>query len=138
MKRYLHWWVTLFFLIAISYDLIVWGAAARLPDIGPKLQLSAQRQALLAHIYMGVGGWLDGAVPFFDDWGRQQALAALSTGFPRIKGDPMVAMDLIFSETWSAAHSMLKLMYWAAPVLALLALVLWSRRPKKVHLMRSR
>jgi len=138
MRRYLHWWVTLLFVVALGYDLVVWGAASLIPDIGPKLQQSAQRQALFAHIYMGVGSWLDTAVPFLKDWGTQHVFGALSDGFPRIKEDPRVAMDLIFSESWNVQHKLLKLMYWAAPVLALLALVIWSRRPKKVHLMQRR
>lgn len=138
MKRYLHWWVTIVFVLALGYDLVVWGAASQLPDIGPKLELSAQRQALFAHIYMGIGGYLDSAAPFLKDWGTQHAYDALSAGFPRIAEDPHVAMDLIFSETWSPQHSLLKFMYWAAPVLGLVALILWSRRPKTLHLMRGR
>ena len=138
MKKHWHWWVTLLFVWTFAYDLIVWGAASRLPDIGQKLQVSAQRQALLAHIYMSAGGALDAAVPVLDDWGTQRADTALSNGFERIKEDPEVAMDLVFSNTWNATHATLKLMYWAAPVFGLIALVLWSRRPKKVSLMRGR
>lgn len=138
MKKHWHWWVTLLFVWAIAYDLIVWGAAGRLPDIGQKLQVSAQRQALLAHIYMSAGGALDTAVPVLDDWGTQRADTALSNGFERIKQDPEVAMDLIFSNTWNDTHATLKLMYWAAPALGLIALVLWSRRPKKIGLMGRR
>ncbi len=136
MKRHLHWWITFLFVLALGYDLVVWGAASLLPDIGPKLEQSAQRQALFAHIYMGLGGSLDTAVPFLKDWGTQHAVDALSQGFPRIKEDSRVAMELIFSKSWNPQHSLLKLMYWAAPILGLLALLLWSRRPKTVHLIR--
>ena len=138
MKRHWHWWFTLLFVWALAYDLAVWGAAAHLPDVGVHLQVSAQRQALLANIYMSVGGKLDAAVPFFDDWGTQRAQTALSQGFARIKEDPMVSMDLIFSNTWNTTHATLKFMYWAAPVFGLIALVLWSRRPKKISLMGGR
>lgn len=138
MKGHWHWWVTLLFVWAIAYDLVVWGAAARLPEIGAHLQASAQRQALLANIYMRVGSELDAAMPVLDDWGTQRAQTALSGGFDRIKEDPMASMDLIFSNTWNSTHAMLKFMYWAAPVFGLIALVLWSRRPKKVSLMGGR
>ncbi|MGH8091629.1 MAG: hypothetical protein ACREO6_09275 [Rudaea sp.] len=138
MKRHWHWWFTLLFVWAFAYDLVVWGAAAHLPDIGDHLQASAQRQALLANIYMSAGGALDAAVPVLDDWGTQRAHTALADGLERIKEDPMVAMDLIFSNTWNSTHATLKFMYWAAPVFGVIALVLWSRRPKKVSLMGGR
>lgn len=138
MKRHLHWWVSLLFLLSTAYNLIVWGGAARLDDIGPKLQLSAQRQALLAHMYMGLGSSIDAAVPPLDSWGKRRAEAALSQGFPRIKENPLVAMDLIMSSSWGPAHATLKLMYWLTPVFGVLALLLWARRPKRVHLIGRR
>ena len=137
MKR-LHWVLLALFVWALAYDLVVWGAAGHLPDIGDKLRISAQRNALLATIYMAGGDALDTAVPALQTWGAQRAQAALELGMQRIKDDPNVAMDLIFSQNWNSTHAMLKLMYWAAPVLGLLALVAWSRRPKKVSLIGGR
>lgn len=138
MKRHWHWWITLLFVWALTYDLVVWGAAGRLPDIGANLQASAQRQALLAHIYMSAGGALDDAVPVLADWGTERARLALANGVDRIKEDPLVSMDLIFSNSWNSTHATMKLMYWAAPVLGVLALIFWSRRPKKVSLIGRR
>jgi hypothetical protein len=138
MKRYLHWWITLLFALALLYDFAVWGALAGLPEIGPKLELSARRQALLATIYMSGGTALDAALPPLKDWGERRGEAALAEGFPRMREDPYVAMDLIFSQTWNAAHATLKFCYWAAPVAGLLALVAWVRRPKKIRLMGRR
>ena len=138
MKKYSHWWVTLLFLIALAYDVIVWGAAARIPDIGEKLQTSVRREALLANVYMSAGMPLVAAIPVLETWGANTFQAAVSEGFPRIKEDPSVAMDLIFSQTWNAKHRTLKIVYWAAPILALIALFLWSRRPKKISLMGRR
>jgi hypothetical protein len=138
MKKYGHWLATVLFLIALAYDVIVWGAAARIPDIGEKLQTSVHREALLANVYMSVGMPLVAAVPALEAWGANTFRAAVSEGFPRIHEDPSVAVDLIFSQTWNAKHRTLKIIYWAAPVLALIALFLWSRRPKKVSLMGRR
>ena len=138
MRKYWHWVFTLLFVWALAYDLAVWGAAANLPDIGGALRSSAQRQALLAHIYMSAGAELDAALPVMADWGGQRAQTALAPGFERIKEDPMVSMDLIFSNSWNSTHIMLKYMYWAAPLFGIIALVLWSRRPKKVSLMGRR
>lgn len=138
MKKHLYPWIALLFVLALGFDLIVWGAAARLPEIGPKLLLSAQREAPLVDFYMRVGSVVDAAVPMLDGWGSAYAKGALSEGFDRIKGDPSVAMDLIFSQSWNTHHALLKFLDWAAPALGVLALVLWIRRPKKVSLMGSR
>ena len=137
MKR-LHWVLLALFIWALAYDLVVWGAAGRLPDIGDKLRMSAQRNALLATIYMAGGDALDEAAPALGAWGAERAKTALEFGIPRIRDDPNVAMDLIFSQNWNSTHAMLKFMYWAAPVLGFLALVAWSRRPKKISLIGGR
>jgi len=137
MKARMHVWMTLVFLFVLGWDFATWGAAAQIPDIGAKLQRSAQREAVLATIYMGAGSALDAAVPPIDSWGSQYVEAALSEGFARIREDPSVAIDLIFSQTWNAKHLILKIMYWAAPVLAVLTLFFWARRPKKISLMGS-
>lgn len=138
MKKYMHWWFTLLFLVAFAYDAILWGAAARIPDIGEKLQKSAHREALFASIYMTVGMPLVAAVPFLETWGAATFQDAIAQGFQRIHDDPAVAMDLIFTQTWNAKHSTLKTVYWAAPILALITLILWVRRPKKISLMGRR
>jgi hypothetical protein len=138
MVKRLHWIVLLLFIWALAYDLVVWGAAGRLPDIGEKLRISAQRNALLATMYMSGGGVLDAAVPALEDWGAQRAQTALEASIQRIKDDPNVAMDLIFSQTWNSTHSFLKVMYWGAPVLGILFLIVWARRPKKVRMMGRR
>ena len=138
MRRHLHWVVTLLFLLVLGYDVVIWGAAARLPDVGPHILGSAAQEGPLAYVYMQAGAALDQAVPALDAWGRAHATAAFSAGFERIKAEPTIAMDLIFSNTWNSQHAMLKFCHWAAPALGLLSLVLWIRRPKKVHLMGSR
>ena len=138
MMKHLHSILLLLFAWALAYDLAIWGAIGHLPDLGDKLRAAAQRSALLATMYMAGGDVLDTAVPFFDDWGTQRAQSALETGIPRMKDDPNVAMDLIFSQTWNGTHAFLKFMYWAAPVLGLAFLVAWARRPKKISLMGRR
>ena len=136
--RHLHWYAIAVFLIVLGYDLVVWGGAARLPEVGPKLLGSARQEAPLVYAYMNAGGVLDGAVPALDRWGQQRASAALGDGFVRISEEPRVAMDLVFSQTWNSGHAMLKFCHSAAPVLAVLSLILWLRRPKKISLMGAR
>jgi len=139
MLKHLHWILLILFVWALAYDLVVWGAMGRLPDdLGQKLRVSAQRNALLATMYMAGGDALDGAVPALEDWGMQRARTALETGIPRIQDDPNVAMDLILSQNWNSTHAFMKIMYWAAPVLGVAFLFAWARRPKKVSLIGPR
>jgi hypothetical protein len=138
MKQHLHWYVIALFLIVLGYDCVVWGGASRLPDVGPQLLASARGEGPLVYLYMSVGSILDAAVPTLDQWGQRHANAALSEGFQRIQEDPRVAMDVVFSQTWNAQHAVLKTMHWTAPVLALISIVMWIRRPKKVALMGRR
>ena len=138
MRKHAHWWLLLLFAAAFLYDAIMWGGAARLPDIGDKLQRAAQRQALLANVYMTCGAPLLSALPPLDAWGQAHFQAAVYEGFPRIHDDPAVAFDVIFNNDWNARHRTLRFMYWATPALALLAIFFWLRRPKKVSLMGRR
>jgi len=137
MKGQMHWWMTILFLFVLGWNFATWGAAAAVPDVGAKLQHSAQREALLATVYMNAGTIMDAALPPLDSWGSRYVESALSDGYPRIREDPSVAIDLVFSQTWNAKHLILKIMYWAAPVLAVLTLIFWARRPRKVSLMSS-
>ena len=138
MKRYAHWLVLLLFVLAFLYDAVLWGGAARLPDVGDKLQRTALRQAVLGSVYMSCGAPLLNAVPALDAWGQQHFKDAVYEGFSRIQDDPSVAFDLIFSNNWNAHQRTLRMMYWAPPVLAVLWIVFWVRRPKKVSLMKRR
>ena len=138
MKRHMHWWVGAIFLFTLLYDFAVWGALARWPEFGARVQASAYREALLATVYMGAGSAMDRAIPPLDSWSSHYLEAALSEGFPRFKDDPKVAVDVIFTQTWNVRHATLKVMYWAAPVLGVVTLVLWSMRPKKVRMMGRR
>jgi hypothetical protein len=138
MKKYLHWWVTLLFVLAFAFDAIVWSAAVRIPDVGDKLMKSVHRQALLANVYIAAGTPLVAVASPVDAWGQQYFQSAASEGFARIQEDSFVAVDLFFTEDWNARHRTLKTMYWVPPVLAVLAIVLWIRRPKKISLMGRR
>jgi hypothetical protein len=138
MRAHLHWYAIGLFVIVLVYNCIVWGAASRLPDAGPHLLTSARGEAPIVYMYMLVGGAIDQAVPALDSWGQRHAAAALSEGLPRINDDPRVAMDLVFSRTWNSQHATLKTMHWAAPVMAVISLILWLRRPKKVTLIGQR
>lgn len=136
MKFRLHVVALVLFALCFFYDIVVWGAVSALPEIGDGIADSARREAPLATTYIAIGDMLDSAIPALRDYGSARLTDAFSEGFERIRADPTVAMDLLFGPSWNATHTGIKTAYWAAPVLLLIALVLWVRRPKKVSLLR--
>ena len=136
MKNRLHVVALVLFVLCFLYDLIVWGGVESLPEVGAGIADSARREAPLAATYIALGGMLDSALPALKSYGSASAADAFGEGFERIRSDPTVAMDLIFGTTWNSVHSWVKTMYWAAPLLLLVTIVLWLRRPKAVHMMR--
>jgi len=133
MKRRLYLIALVLFIVCSLYDLVVWGALPAVPDVGAGIVESAWHEAPLASTYIAIGSRIDGALPSLQAFGVSRLTAAFSDGFARIGEDPDVAMDLIFNTTWNAEHRWLKTMYWAPPLLLLVTLLLWSRRPKQVH-----
>ena len=136
MKSRLHVIALVLFAICFLYDLVVWGAVSQLPDVGAGIADSAHREAPLATTYIALGGMLDAAVPSLGRFGADRLTDAFSEGFERIRADPTVAMDLIFGTTWNGAHSWVKSMYWAAPILFVIMAILWLRKPKQVRTIR--
>ena len=136
MKNRLHLIALALFVLCFLYDIVVWGGVRALPDVGPAIADSAQREAPLAATYIAIGGAVDSALPALGAFGSARLADAFADGFERIRADPTVAMDLIFSSTWNASHSWIKLMYWATPILLLLSLILWVRRPKQLRVLR--
>lgn len=138
MRKRLHLIATFLFLAVLMFNLVVWGAAPGLADVGPAIERSAGNEAPLATTYIALGSMLDAAVPALERFGAGVLTDALGEIFPRIIDSPPLAMDFIFSTRLNGTHAWLKTMYWAAPVLLVLSLLLWARKPKKVSLMGRR
>jgi hypothetical protein len=138
MKRHLHSIALVLFVLTLLYDVVVWGALPLIPEVGDDITDSANREAPLAATYILLGGSLDAAMPSLQAFGERRLTAAFSEGFPRIREDSTVAMDLIFNTTWNAEHRWLKMMYWCPPLLLLLSAIFWWRRPRKLSSFSSR
>jgi len=136
MKSQLHVIAMVLFAICFLYDIVVWGGVPALPKVGGHIADSARREAPIAATYIAIGSPLDSAVPSLGDYAYAVLTEGLSEGFDRIREDPTVAMDLIFSTTWNPTHRWIKAMYWGAPVMLLVTTILWFRRPKAVHALR--
>ncbi len=138
MRRRLHLVTVILFVLVLLFNLVVWGAVPGLPEVGESIARSARSEAPIATTFIALGSILDGAVPAFERFGSALLTDALGEAFAQIVENPNLAMDLVFSTRLNATHGWLKLMYWAAPVLLVLSLVLWVRKPKKVSLIGRR
>jgi len=138
MKRHLHVIAFVLFVLFLLYDIVVWGSAPLIADVGDDIVDSANREAPLAATYILLGRPLDGSVPGLQAFGEGCLVAALSEGFPRIREDSTVAMDLIFNTTWNAQHRWLKTTYWLPPLLLIATAILWWRRPRQISTIRGR
>lgn len=138
MKRILPFIALAALVLSLLYDIVLWGAVPRLPDVGADIVASAHREAPLASAYIALGNPLDAALPSLQAFGQTRLVAAWSDGFERIRNDSTVAMDLLFSSNWNATHRWIKTMFWLPPVLLLATIVLFARRPKRVVTLGSR
>ena len=138
MKRHLHTIATLLFALCLLFDLVVWGAAPGLPEIGPAIHTSANREAPVVAGYIWLGAYLDAALPVLERSGEAVLQRALQPSVERIHENPAAAMDVIFNSTNNRAHWWLKFLFNAAPVLLVLSLLLWWRRPRKISLIGGR
>ncbi|HEU4662650.1 MAG TPA: hypothetical protein VFS55_01335 [Dokdonella sp.] len=132
MKRHLHVIVLVLFVLFLLYDIVVWGSLPLIPDVGPDIVDSANREAPLAATYVLLGAPLDSALPALQAFGEERVSAAFGEGFARIREDSTVAMDLIFNSTWNVEHRWLKTVYWFPPLLLVATVILWLRRPRKI------
>jgi len=138
MKRHLHVIALGLFVLFLLYDIVVWGSAPLIPDVGNDIVDSANREAPLAATYILLGRSLDGSMPALQAFGEGRLTAALGEGFPRIRADSTVAMDLIFNTTWNVEHRWLKTVYWFPPLLLIAMAILWWRRPRQISTIRGR
>jgi hypothetical protein len=138
MRKYLHLIATALFVLTLLWQCLFWGGASTLPDTGPIVRRSALREAPLVAGLLVAGELLGKAVPALGDLGRGWADKALSPVAERLKTDPDVAMDLIFGESLNSTQRVATRGVYALPVLLLLAVIAWLRRPRQVRMLGNR
>jgi len=138
MRKYLHLIATALFVLALLWQCLFWGGASTLPETGPIVRRSAMREAPLVAGLLVAGEMLGKAVPALGDLGRSWADKALGPAAERLKADPDVAMDFIFGESLNSTQRLATRGVYALPVLLLLAVIAWLRRPRQVRMLGSR
>lgn len=134
MRQRLPWISLLLFVAVLAYDLAVWGAAPALPQGGRAIVQAAAREAPLARTYIALGAPLARRLPAVQQFGARRLGAAYGSALEVLHENPAVAMDLMFhGRSGGSQRRTVVMAYYAAPVLLLLSLVVWLRRPRQVR-----
>ena len=133
MKRYLHVVAAAVFVLLLGDQWLVWGGLGRAPQVGPVMLAAADREVGLASVHVLVGEWL------VDSAGLEEAAIDAATSrfggvIPEIVDNPDAAMDIATARMPASV----RFGYVGAPLMLVVALLLWWRRPRTVHLVRTR
>lgn len=132
MKGKLHLVAGIVFVLLLAYDFFLWGGLSRSATLGPMITAASKREVSLAGFYLPVGRELTGWV------GRDAAASLATRTFAPLEAsllaNPAAAMDRLLTDMPMGP----RLAYYGAPVVLLLDLLLWWRRPRGVHLVGRR
>lgn len=133
MKRYLHVVAAVIFVLLLCDQWLVWGGLGRAPQVGPVVLEAADRDLGLASVHVLVGQWLVRSAGL-DESAIEAGTGRFAAIIPDILANPDVALETATTQMpWSV-----RLGYYGAPIMLLLALLLWWRRPRSVHLVKVR
>lgn len=132
MKGKAHILAAIALLLLLGYDLFLWGGLSRTPSLGPLITERVQREVSLASVYLPIGRQLTGWVGA--DAARAHAQSTFAPIESRLLANRPAAMDTLLSEL----PLMPRLAYYGAPVMLLVFLLFWWRRPRGVHMIGPR
>jgi len=125
------------FIGTLAFNSWAWGGSTFLPEIGPIIQTSAEREAPLVQTYVFLGRQgitLAGA----ETSARVAAEERFGPARERLLSEPALAMDDLFNESYSSGLAWLIRLHWVPPIALLLFLIGWWRRPRQVQTIRRR
>lgn len=123
-------------LLILLFNAFSYAALASHAEIGQAFRLSIKHNSPFIETYVWLGDVLRG-VPGLSTLGDGTAGEAAAPLVSRIQPHPRGAAAVFFGEPQSAAHSRMLWAQRALPFLAILAVIVWTRRQKPVH-MRNR
>ncbi|MGH8113484.1 MAG: hypothetical protein ACREPS_00305 [Rhodanobacteraceae bacterium] len=132
MRLRKYWVLFVLFVLTLAFDAWVYGSLARSPSVGSALVSAARANAPLLHAYIVLGSPIavrTGAS------GNYVASAAFGAAYPAMTATPAVADSLLFSESRGPLRGILIVLFWATPILLVLALAAWVLRSRETHLM---
>jgi len=120
------------FVLCLAFDAWLYGSLAREPDVGPAIASSARANAPLLHTYIVLGEPLAAHTGVS---GQRVADAAFADAYPSIIASPATAASQLFTQSRGPLCGLLLVLYWATPLLLVLALAAWVLRSRPTHLM---
>lgn len=119
--------------VDLLFNFFTYAALAEHPEMGSAFRNAIKNDSPIVETYIA-GGKLLRRIPGLSTIGDATAAAAAEPLLPRIKDFPQGADAVFFGEPQGAAHGRMLWSRQLMPFLLVLAIVLWSRRQKPVHL----
>jgi hypothetical protein len=133
MKGKWHLLAGVALLLACGFNLFAWGGLAKSATLGPVVSDAASRELALAGIYVGLGRLCVDATGT-SKIAATYAESAFQPLQARLLANPGAAMETLVRDM----PTMIGLAYYGVPVLLLVFVVLWWRRPRVLHSIRTR
>ena len=133
MRNRLHVILGVLFVLALLFDVYLWGGLSKTPSMGGIVSDASAREVSLAGIYVPIGQQLldlTGLGRSASEF-AQQAFAKVE---PRLLANPAAAMEILVSDMPTGV----RFAYHGAPLLLLAFLVAFWRRPRVVRSMGTR
>lgn len=138
MKR-VRWyvWLAVAAFAMLTIDVMAFGGATLIPDVGKPAAKQARNEQPLTHTYMAIGRGLVEAAPALRGPALGLAEAVWKDAIPVMREQPRTAAARMFDSGRGVLYDLVRLSFWGGPLGLLVALVGWVRRPRQVSLMGS-
>lgn len=120
-------------IINLLHNCFTYAALAGHPEVGSAFSNAIRNDSPIVEAYIAAGSALRG-LPGLSTLGDATAAAAAAPLAPRIKDFPQGADAMFFGESRSSAQSRMLWSRRLTPFLALVALVVWMRRQRPIHM----
>lgn len=133
MNAKLRWAAVVLLVLALLWDLALWGGIASTPEVAPAALRSAGKEAPMALGYMHAGRLLvDGSGAH--GFAQQFASRRVGHAYPAVQSRPEAAMDILLE----AMPAMTRAAHSSPPALLLAWSLLWLLRPRQVQTLRRK
>lgn len=119
--------------VDLLFNCFTYAALAEHPEMGNAFRNAIKNDSPIVETYIA-GGKLLRRIPGLSSIGDATAAAAAEPLLPRVKDFPQGADAVFFGDAQSAAHGRMLWSRQLMPFLLALAMLLWWRRQKPVHL----
>jgi hypothetical protein len=118
----------------LVFDVMALGAAGK---AHPAVEAQARLESPLAQTYIVLGRYLLGGLGFLQGPADALADASFTAAYPAVAAQPELALDSLYAQARGVTAGVARAAYWGAPILLLAFIVLFTFRPRTVHLIRN-